>query len=141
MSGAERDRQLLHDLVGFTGMKPAKLAREAGVAVTTINRPYAGTVSTRLSQGTVDKLRRRFGYFPGWGDYLGADPQPSDAVEAAYTIEELGVLDLIRSLSSSDRALVMQIANRLRRDAMNASTEGADQAIDFWDKQRDRREK
>lgn len=135
MNGAERDRKLLQDLVEFTGMKPAKLAREAKVAVTTINRPYSGSVSTRLSAGTVDKLRTRFPYFEGWGDYLGAPPETSEAIAAAYSVEELAWLDLLKSLQTPDRMLVLQLARRLRGDGpfepppTPAVPEGT---IDFW---------
>lgn len=135
MKGAERDRKLLQDLVDFTGMKPAKLAREAKVAVTTINRPYSGSVSTRLSAGTVDKLRARFPYFEGWSDYLGAAPDTAEAVAAAYSVEELGWLDLLRSLQAPDRTLVLQMARRLRGDGpfdVPSSPTVHDGTIDFW---------
>lgn len=84
MKGFERDRKLLQDLIAFAGLTPAALAREAGVAVTTINRPYTGSVTTRLSQPTVEKLRRRFPDFPGWTAYLGIlteAPAPTSSEE------------------------------------------------------------
>jgi transcriptional regulator with XRE-family HTH domain len=71
MDGLEKDTAFLKALAKHEGLTPAALAREAGVAVTTINRPYSGTSQHRLSQPTLDKLRNRFPDFPGWPEYLG----------------------------------------------------------------------
>lgn len=72
MDGLNRDTELLHRLVAFTGLRPAALAREADVAVTTINRPFNGSATTRLSQRTLEKLQLAFPDFPGWEDALSS---------------------------------------------------------------------
>jgi phage repressor protein C with HTH and peptisase S24 domain len=66
MDGLEQDRALLQALVEFEGITPTALAREAGLADTTISRPLNGKASTRLSSPTIEKLRARFPNFPGW---------------------------------------------------------------------------
>ncbi|WPZ06612.1 LexA family transcriptional regulator [Pelagerythrobacter marinus] len=60
MSGFEQDTELLRRLVDTTGLTPAAIAKRAGLAVTTINRSYNGTATTRLSQPTLEKLRANF---------------------------------------------------------------------------------
>lgn len=60
MSGFEQDTELLRRLVDTTGLTPAAIAKRAGLAVTTINRSYNGTATTRLSQPTLEKLRASF---------------------------------------------------------------------------------
>lgn len=66
MSGLEDDTALIRDLVDFAGVSASKLAAKAGVAPSTINRPYGGTADTRLSQRTLEKLQAAFPKFPGW---------------------------------------------------------------------------
>lgn len=75
MDGFERDRQLLADLVEFTGLDGAKIARKIGVAASTIGRPLSGAAKTRLSQRTIEKLRNAFPRFPGWTN-LAEDRRP-----------------------------------------------------------------
>ena len=62
------------------GLTPAALAKRAGVAVTTINRPYSGTSAHRLSQPTIEKLRLAFPDFPGWDAYLHGEDEFAGAV-------------------------------------------------------------
>lgn len=76
MDGLEHDRRFLQELVEFTGLTPAGVARESGVAATTINRPFNGTATTRLSQPTLEKLRKRFPQFPGWAENAQAAALP-----------------------------------------------------------------
>lgn len=79
MDGREADKALLAALCEFAGVKPSKLATEAGVAVTTITRIVNDKIATRLSQPTIDKLRARWPEFPGWA--ASADPlPPSNAI-------------------------------------------------------------
>jgi phage repressor protein C with HTH and peptisase S24 domain len=66
MEGLESDTELIRALVTWSGANPTQLAKKAGVAVTTINRPHKATADTRLSQPTLDKLRSAFPTFPGW---------------------------------------------------------------------------
>lgn len=66
MTGLEQDTLLIRELAKFVGKAPSALARDAGLADTTISRPYAGTATSRLSTTTIDKLRERYPNFPGW---------------------------------------------------------------------------
>ena len=70
MDGIERDKALLRDMAEYYNLTPAALARRAGVAVTTVNRPFSGTSTHRISQPTLDKLRNAFPDYPSWPDYL-----------------------------------------------------------------------
>lgn len=91
MDGLESDMEMVKALAKHTRLAPSRLAKEIGVAATTLLRPYNGTATTRLSQPTLDKLRKRWPNFPGWRneypDQLGmmgdrADPneQPDELV-------------------------------------------------------------
>lgn len=72
-------------LVRFAGSTPAAVAKRAGVAVTTVNRPFNGTANTRLGRSTLEKLQHTFPDFPGWADkesvadrrlpFRGAEPE------------------------------------------------------------------
>lgn len=53
-------------LVDYTGLSAAEIARRAGLAATTIQRPIKGTADTRISQRTIEKLAEAFPKFPGW---------------------------------------------------------------------------
>lgn len=66
MSGLTEDTDLLKALCDWSGLTPSRLGDEAGLASTTILRPYNGTATTRLSVPTLEKLRARFPEFPGW---------------------------------------------------------------------------
>lgn len=84
MNGLEQDRRLLQALCDFAGLTPSRLAYEAGVAATTILRPFNGTSTSRLSAPTLQKLQERFPEFTDWSDFgvVIAPPQlPPDLVE------------------------------------------------------------
>jgi hypothetical protein len=130
MQGYERDRQLLHDLTEFYGLKPAALAREAGVAVTTINRPYSGAVTTRLSQPTLDKLRARFPQYPGWKTYYTDGGDGPDLAASVYTAEQLGWLNDLLRLSSADREAIVHLIRSLSGVRPSPTVHG--HATDFW---------
>jgi phage repressor protein C with HTH and peptisase S24 domain len=66
MEGLEQDRALMLALVSFTGLTAAEVARRAGLAATTVQRPIKGTAETRISQRTLEKLHDAFPKFPGW---------------------------------------------------------------------------
>ncbi|UYY77771.1 helix-turn-helix transcriptional regulator [Sphingomonas sp. R1] len=66
MSGLEHDQALIRELCQWVKLTPTALAREAGVAATTVTRPYAGTANSRISTTTLGKLKARFPEFPGW---------------------------------------------------------------------------
>lgn len=69
MDGLEQDRRLLQALCDFAGLTPSRLAMEAGLAATTILRPFNGTTTSRLSAPTLQKLQERFPEFTAWADY------------------------------------------------------------------------
>lgn len=74
MASPEHDTQLIRDLKEFTGLAPSRIAKEIGVAATTITRPYNGDHGTVLSRATVDKLRTRWPDFPGWPAEVTPEP-------------------------------------------------------------------
>lgn len=73
MNGLAQDRELVKALVEYSGLSPSAVAKKAGVAVTTINRPFSGVATTRLSQRTLEKLRDAYPNFPGWDGVAFAD--------------------------------------------------------------------
>lgn len=84
MDGLEQDRRLLQALCDFAGLTPSRLAMEAGLAATTILRPFNGTTTSRLSAPTLQKLQERFPEFTAWADYgvvLAPPTVPADLVE------------------------------------------------------------
>lgn len=84
MDGLESDTALIKDLCQWSGMAPSKVASQAGLAATTILRPYNGQATTRISGPTFDKLRAAFPTFPRWAND-GADLDDShDADPAMY---------------------------------------------------------
>lgn len=66
MAGLEEDTNLIRGIAEFSGLTPAAIARKIGVARTTINRPYSGKATARLSGPTLGKLKEHFPDFPGW---------------------------------------------------------------------------
>ena len=78
MTGLEADRQLVNDLVEWSGKSVAAIASAAGMANTTLNRHSNGTATTRLSQPTIDKLRTAFPDFPQFAirEGLAANAKP-----------------------------------------------------------------
>lgn len=90
MDGLQEDTELIRSIAEFTSLSPAALAREVGVAKTTINRPYNGSATTRLSGPTIQKLRDRFPDWPGWSNikeermpfrHVASDASDSDSLE------------------------------------------------------------
>ncbi|MES1985501.1 MAG: S24 family peptidase [Pseudomonadota bacterium] len=67
MDDTQSDKQLIDDLVEWTGLKVSALAKRAGLAVTTLTRPANLDVNHRLSLPTISKLRETFPDFPGFG--------------------------------------------------------------------------
>lgn len=67
MDGLEADREFVAQLVTWSRKSVAAIARAAGLANTTLNRPFKGTATTRISAPTMDKLKAAFPDFPGWG--------------------------------------------------------------------------
>lgn len=85
MEGLQNDQELMQALVRWTGLAPTQIAKKAGLAATTILRPYKGTAESRTSQPTLDKLRTQWPDFPGWRTehpdqvgMLGYHPDPNE---------------------------------------------------------------
>lgn len=97
MTGLEQDTALLKALSEFTRLQPSVIAREAGLAATTILRSFNGTAQTRLSAPTLEKLQARFPDFPGWLQPLMSDsriPFRSAEPERASNMVDLDSVDL-----------------------------------------------
>ena len=65
-AGLEADQAFVKELCAWTKLKPSALAKRAGLAATTITRAYKGEAVTRISQPTIEKLKRTFPDFPQW---------------------------------------------------------------------------
>ena len=66
MEGLEHDTALIRGLVAFAGVTTAEVAKKAGIAPSTLQRPAKGTATTRLSQRTIEKLQEAYPGFSGW---------------------------------------------------------------------------
>ena len=64
--GMSSDRELILALVEFAGLSASEIARNAGLAVSTLTRPMNHPVKHRLSQPTLAKLQEAYPGFPGW---------------------------------------------------------------------------
>lgn len=66
MAGLEQDRALVRELVRYSGVTAAEVAKKAKVNPSTLQRAVKGTNEARLSQRTVEKLHDAYPKFPGW---------------------------------------------------------------------------
>ena len=66
MDDFAQDTALIQALVEYAGTNPAAVAKRAGVAVTTVNRPYNGSATNRLGRSVLEKLQAAYPDFPGW---------------------------------------------------------------------------
>lgn len=108
MEGLESDTQLVKALCQWARLPPSAVAREVEVAATTILRPFKGTATTRLSQPTLEKLRRRWPDFPGWRNeqpdqvgMLGTHPDPNEKADELVYVREVDI-----SLAMGEGAVV-----------------------------------
>lgn len=62
----DSDSQFVRSLVEWASMAPSAIAKRAGLAATTITRPFNGTATSRMGRDTAAKLRTAFPDFPGW---------------------------------------------------------------------------
>lgn len=111
MGSLEHDRALLAGLAEFYAMTPNALARRANVAATTINRPFNGSATTRLSQPTIDKLQRAFPAYPGWREFFGQNAADGEDDEEARFVA------LWRMLAPPDRQAILQLVRSLATSA------------------------
>lgn len=94
MSGLEQDKALLRELVRYAGATSTEVARKARVAPSTLNRPYNGTATTRLSQRTLERLREAYPKFPGWSENIAATASDHDQSTSLNDTVELDQIDL-----------------------------------------------
>lgn len=103
MDRLAEDTQLIRRLVEFTQLKPAALAKRAGVAVTTVNRPYNGNSPSRLGRAALEKLQAAFPEFPGWEEY-GLGPivrSPPPAVEPTQDLVQIDKINMAYGLGGT----------------------------------------
>lgn len=108
MEGLESDTELVRALAKHARMAPSTMAKEIGAAATTLLRPYKGKAETRLSQPTLDKLRRRWPDFPGWRTELpdqigmhGERPDPNERTDELVYVRSVDI-----SLAMGEAAVV-----------------------------------
>ena len=84
MNDYPHDTALIRALVSYAATNPAAVAKRAGVAVSTINRPFNGSAANRLGRSVLEKLQRAFPDFPDWPQN-GGEPsaREPDMVEIA----------------------------------------------------------
>lgn len=108
MDGLESDTAFVKDLCRWAKSAPSKLAKEAGLAATTILRPFNGVATTRISQPTIDKLRAKFPRYPGWNrehpDQLGMHGERPDPNEKPDELVYVRRVDI--SLAMGEPAVV-----------------------------------
>jgi len=87
------DTDLIQRLVRHVGTNPANVAKRAGVAVSTVNRPFNGTAHNRLGRSVLDKLKAAFPDFPGWdgGGALSDRRLPFNALPSAHDDDSLSI--------------------------------------------------
>ena len=98
MTGLEADTAFIKEICQYAGMAPSRLAKEIGVAATTLLRPFKGTATTRLSQPTIDKLRAKFPDFPGWNrehsdhhGMMGERMDPNEKVDDLVYVRQVDI--------------------------------------------------
>lgn len=73
MDGLEQDTALIRALVQHSGLSAAAVAKKAGVAATTVNRPFNGSATTRLGRKVIERLQAAFPDFGGWQASSGSE--------------------------------------------------------------------
>lgn len=101
MEGLEWDTALVRALRDYAGLDYAGLAKKAGVAPSTIQRPAKGTATTRLSQRTLEKLHDAFPKFPGWSRAGAAALATFDAPEPVEDSLAIPMLELSYGLGGT----------------------------------------
>lgn len=66
MDGNDKDRALIQALSEWAKLSPSEVARNAGLAVSTLTRPLNQPVKHSLSIPTLRKLKATYPTFPGW---------------------------------------------------------------------------
>lgn len=142
-AGLEADQKLIKELVDWTKMGPSRVAKEAGLAATTLTRSFNGEATTRISLPTMEKLKVRFPGFPGWSgeinqrilsevasagiedpmrEKFGAEPmKPIDVVGSAMGVTTFDPEQLIE-MTSLD---LSEVLDSVRRPISLANDSGA----------------
>jgi phage repressor protein C with HTH and peptisase S24 domain len=117
VDGLEQDTALVRALVSHVGDHVAGVAKKAGLAPSTLQRPYKGTAETRISQRTLEKLRAAYPNFPGWARTLES-PRSTfhhQLVEEtrATDLVEIDEVDLRYGMGASDVSGHVEPAKRV----------------------------
>lgn len=129
MNEFAEDTALIRALVAYANSNPAAVAKRAGVAVSTVNRPYNGTAGNRLGRSVLEKLQAAFPDFPGWTgnklsdrrlSFRGAPP------ESEADLVEVVVSDIAYGLGGSyiDEASAETTVERFPRAFIRQFTKG-----------------
>lgn len=97
MDGLAQDTDLIRRLVEFAGTTPAAVAKKAGVAVTTVNRPYTGTSPSRLGRSVLEKLQAAYPDFPGWLQPIASEARLPFRSAPPETDPDLVEIDLVNT--------------------------------------------
>lgn len=108
MTGLEADTEFVRELCRWAKKAPSAIAKEAGLAATTMLRPYKGTAETRISQPTFEKLRAKYPRFPGWQrehpdqvGMMGERADPNERLDELVYVREVDI-----SLAMGEPAVV-----------------------------------
>lgn len=87
MTGLEEDTALVRAICQYANKSPSGVAKAAGLAATTITRPFNGEATSRISLPTLEKLRVAF---PGF-DWPRQQPDipPASPLQAYVEVEVL----------------------------------------------------
>lgn len=123
VDGLAEDTALIKELCRWSGLKPSAVAKKAGLAATTITRPFKGVADTRLSTPTLERLRQHFPEFPMW-----ARPEPDlPEVDPAQDYESVEVLPTYAGMGGGGTGdasrEVALVPRRLVRDELRAKPE------------------
>lgn len=115
MDHLARDTELIRALVKYAGTNPAAVAKHAGVAVSTVNRPFNGSATNRLGRSVLEKLQAAFPDFPGWSTpQLHTSEVP--ASKAGPALVDVAGIDLNFGLGGAfmDQDIIEHQAERLQ---------------------------
>jgi len=109
-----QDTALVRDLVRYAGTTPAAVAKQAGIAVSTVNRPFNGSATNRLGRSVMEKLQAAYPDFPGWSGPVLADADVPSAKPSPALVEVAGI-DLNFGLGAAfmDQEIVEYQAEKL----------------------------
>lgn len=74
MSPLESDTAMIQALCQFAEMTPSAVAKKAGLAASTVTRPFNSKADSQISFATLKRLRAAFPTFPGWPEVTAEAP-------------------------------------------------------------------